>query len=155
MDLQLSGKNAVVIGGSRGIGRAIALGLAEEGANVAICARNEEALRDAESEIGGKGVRTLAVPCDAGDPPALARFLDATSNSSGVASGFLIGGTQNHYSFFASADWELIVPDYNYGFGVPTTLIVQLDVSGNEVLVGPSTPTKPLAPNTVNWSALG
>ena len=44
MDLGLTGKNAVVTGGSRGIGRAAALGLAAEGANVAICARGQEAL---------------------------------------------------------------------------------------------------------------
>ena len=39
MDLQLHGKRCVVLGGSRGIGRAIALGLATEGADVAVCAR--------------------------------------------------------------------------------------------------------------------
>ena len=41
MNLELEGHNCIVIGGSRGIGRAIALGLASEAANVAICARNE------------------------------------------------------------------------------------------------------------------
>ena len=42
MDLQLHGKRCVVLGGSRGIGRAIALGLAAEGADVAVCARGAE-----------------------------------------------------------------------------------------------------------------
>jgi len=48
MDLQLKGKNAIVTGGSKGIGRSIALNLAQEGANLAICARGEDALKKAD-----------------------------------------------------------------------------------------------------------
>ena len=76
MDLQLEGQNCIVIGGSRSIGRAIALGLASEGANVAICARNEEALREAELEISKRGVRAYAHVCDVADSAALAGFLE-------------------------------------------------------------------------------
>ncbi len=83
MDLQLSNRNCVVIGGSRGIGRSIALGLAAEGANVAICARNEDGLRVAEGEIAATGVRTYAHSCDAGDPAALTGFLDAAREALG------------------------------------------------------------------------
>lgn len=55
MDLHLRDKVAIVTGGSRGIGRAIALGLAGEGCHVAICARGEEALRQTEAELRGRG----------------------------------------------------------------------------------------------------
>ncbi|MDP6448469.1 MAG: SDR family NAD(P)-dependent oxidoreductase, partial [Pirellulaceae bacterium] len=48
---------AIVTGSSRGIGKAIALGLAAEGCHVAICARGEEALRQAAAEIEARGVR--------------------------------------------------------------------------------------------------
>ncbi|GAB4111815.1 MAG: hypothetical protein Kow00105_20360 [Phycisphaeraceae bacterium] len=80
---------------------------------------------------------------------ATAQYLDKDRNSTGVTSGFLMSGTQNGYSFFASADWEVLVPDYNHGLGANTTLILQIEVSGNEILVGPSTPNNPAAPNSV------
>ncbi len=80
---------------------------------------------------------------------ATAQYLDGTRNSTGRTYGFLISGSQNIYSFFASADWELFVPDYNLGSGATTTVILQLDVSGNEILVGDSTFGHPTAPNTV------
>ena len=51
MDLGLQNKAAVVTGASRGIGRAIALRLADEGAGVAICARGDVALREVEAEL--------------------------------------------------------------------------------------------------------
>jgi 3-oxoacyl-[acyl-carrier protein] reductase len=60
MDLGLKGKVAIVTGGSRGIGRAIALTLAAEGCNVAICARGEEKLRETEAELKAAGVNVYA-----------------------------------------------------------------------------------------------
>jgi 3-oxoacyl-[acyl-carrier protein] reductase len=78
MDLGLRGKCAVVTGASRGIGRSIALRLAEEGAGVAICARGEPALRKTESELRDRSVPVYAAVCDVGDPESLDGFLDAT-----------------------------------------------------------------------------
>ncbi len=64
MDLALANKAAIVTGGSRGIGRAIALALADEGCRVAVCARGEEALRQVEAELRARGVDALAVVAD-------------------------------------------------------------------------------------------
>jgi 3-oxoacyl-[acyl-carrier protein] reductase len=77
MDLGLRGKCAIVTGASRGIGRSIALRLAEEGACVAICARGEPALRETEAELRTRSVPVYAAVCDVGDPQALDGFLDA------------------------------------------------------------------------------
>jgi NAD(P)-dependent dehydrogenase (short-subunit alcohol dehydrogenase family) len=77
MDLGLRGKGAVVTGGSKGIGRAIALGLANEGAAVAICARGAEALRRAEQDLLGRGAKVWAAVCDVGDAVALNVFLES------------------------------------------------------------------------------
>lgn len=55
MDLQLAGKVALVTGSSRGIGKGIATRLVEEGAHVLFCARGEEALEAAVSEVSGPG----------------------------------------------------------------------------------------------------
>ena len=76
MDLGLGGRNVVVTGGSKGIGRATALAFADEGANVALCARNPEALEATAKEIEGRGVRVHAATCDVSDAAALEAFLE-------------------------------------------------------------------------------
>lgn len=69
MDLGIAGRVALVTAASRGLGRASALALAEAGARVAICARGEEALREAEHELAGH-TEVLAVVADVTHPEA-------------------------------------------------------------------------------------
>ncbi|HEV2363527.1 MAG TPA: SDR family oxidoreductase [Caulobacteraceae bacterium] len=71
MDLQLKGKNAVVLGGTRGIGRAIADTLAAEGANVAICARNADEVASAKAAFQKMGVKAVGGAVDITDGAAL------------------------------------------------------------------------------------
>lgn len=64
MDLHIEGRTALVTGSSRGIGRAVAVAMAREGANVAICARGEQELEDVADELRQLGAATLAMPVD-------------------------------------------------------------------------------------------
>ena len=83
MDLRLAGKRAVVTAASKGIGREIALGLAAEGAAVAICARGEADLRKTEAALRTDGVPVFAAVCDVGQPGAIETFLDAARDALG------------------------------------------------------------------------
>ena len=72
MDLGLKGKVAVISGGSVGIGLAVAQGLAAEGVNLVLAARQTERLREAAADVAQRfGVRTLPVACDVAAPRAL------------------------------------------------------------------------------------
>jgi len=75
MDLHLKGKNAVVLGGTRGIGRAIAETFANEGANVAICARNEDQIKEAVSALKAMGVKATGASVDITDSDALKAWI--------------------------------------------------------------------------------
>jgi gluconate 5-dehydrogenase len=64
----LSGRVAIVTGGSIGLGRQMAEGLAELGANLVLCSRKKERCEQAAEELNRLGVQTLAVACDVKNP---------------------------------------------------------------------------------------
>jgi NAD(P)-dependent dehydrogenase (short-subunit alcohol dehydrogenase family) len=76
--LDLTGKSAVVIGGTSGIGRAIALGLAGAGADVVPTSRRMEQVEAAAAEIESRGRRSLRVACDVSDRASLEKLLEAS-----------------------------------------------------------------------------
>ena len=75
--LDLSGRVAVVVGGTSGIGRALALGLAEAGAEVVACSRGADAVAKTAAEIESKGRKTLRVVADVTDRRSLEAARDA------------------------------------------------------------------------------
>jgi 3-oxoacyl-[acyl-carrier protein] reductase len=77
MDLGLKGKRVAVTGGSKGIGRAIALGFAAEGADVSICARKKEDVAAAVAALTAKGVKAFGQPLDVADGQALKAWIEA------------------------------------------------------------------------------
>jgi len=74
----LTGKTAVVVGGTSGIGLAMAVGLAEAGADVVASSRREEQVNEAAAQIEAKGRKTLRLTSDVGDRATLQRLHDET-----------------------------------------------------------------------------
>ena len=78
MDFGLEDKTVLVTGGSKGIGKGVALAFAREGARVAICARDEGPLEKTALEIKTLGAKVLAVPADVTDPGSAMRVIAET-----------------------------------------------------------------------------
>jgi 3-oxoacyl-[acyl-carrier protein] reductase len=83
MDLELRQKVAIVTGSSRGIGRAIALAFADEGARVVLCARGKDALDQTVAEVRARGAEALGVTADLREPDAPARVVAAAREAFG------------------------------------------------------------------------
>ena len=116
----LSGRTAVVTGGNGGIGRGIALGLAEAGASVGILARNEQKNQAVLAELRASGVPAFAMQLDVTDRAALKAAIDQTEerlgpidilvNNAGIA---IAGGALK----LARADWDRVIEtNLNSGF---------------------------------------
>ena len=109
MELGLSGKVALVTGSSRGIGRGIALALAEEGCNLVVTGRDEGALEEVAAAVRSKGARAASVTLDLCDPGAPAMLVETARREFGALD-ILVNnaGATKRGDFFAlsDADWQ-------------------------------------------------
>lgn len=116
--IELKGKNALVTGGSRGLGKATALALAKLGVNVAITGRNEDSLAVTLGEIAALGVKGLVLQCDATIESDVKSAVQNTVNAFGTID-ILINnaGTAAFGSVLdmESSQWEKIIQTNVFG----------------------------------------
>ena len=110
MDLGLHDKTALVTAASKGLGKTVALRLAQEGAHVAICARGEEHLTRTAAEIKAQtGRPALALPADVSDPTAADALVKATVERFGRIDILIAnagGPPPGQFLDLTPADWE-------------------------------------------------
>lgn len=113
MDLGLCDKTALVTASSRGLGKAVALRLAREGAHVAICARGEESLTRAADEIRrATGQRVLTIAADVSAPETADRLVETTLDAFGRLDVLVVnagGPPPGKFLDFTPEDWEDLV----------------------------------------------
>ena len=106
----LTGKVAIITGGYQGIGRGIAEGLAEAGAQVVICARSFDKCVEACGEIGKKGVKTLPVRCDITQKGEVETLVQKTVQEMGriniLVNNAGVGGSEKPILKMSDEDWD-------------------------------------------------
>jgi NAD(P)-dependent dehydrogenase (short-subunit alcohol dehydrogenase family) len=110
--LELDGKVAVVIGGTSGIGRTLARGLAEAGADVVPSARRLELVNAVAGEIESLGRRSLRVSCDVADRESLAKLLQASVQAFGKVDILVNAAGFNQRAptlDFPESDWDRLI----------------------------------------------
>ena len=112
MDLQLNGAKALITGGTKGIGRAIADALADEGCHVSICARNTEEIDAAVADLSAKGVTAFGQSVDVGDGDALKAWIDASAEALGgidiIVSNVSGGGAQGEDAWRRHLEYDML-----------------------------------------------
>jgi 3-oxoacyl-[acyl-carrier protein] reductase len=109
MDLGLSGRRAVVTGGSKGLGKAIAAELLAEGAEVVICSRNEAELEATAAELRKPGGTVIAFCCDVTDPSQVAAFIRESASSLGgidILVNNAGGARPGRFESLTDTDWQ-------------------------------------------------
>jgi 3-oxoacyl-[acyl-carrier protein] reductase len=112
MDLGLGGRRAVVTGGSKGLGRAIAAELLAEGAQVVICSRHEAELEATAAELRKDGGTVTALRCDVTDADQVTEFMAAAASALGGGGGIDVlvnnagGARPGRFESLTDTDWQ-------------------------------------------------
>jgi 3-oxoacyl-[acyl-carrier protein] reductase len=113
MTIDITGQRAIVAGGSRGIGRAIALAFAEAGAAVSICARGADQLAATREEIARYGGIAHSAVCDLSDAAAIPRYIEEAAVTLGgidilINNASAFGGSDDEAGWAASISVDLL-----------------------------------------------
>jgi len=149
MDLGLAGKNAVITGSTRGIGRAIANLLADEGTNLAICSRNQEEVDSAVAELSAKGVKVTGAVVDVADKASYQAWIASVGEELGGIDIFVPnvsagGGNMSEEGWEANFNIDLLGTTRGVEAAMPflekssaASIVVISSTAGVETFMGP------------------
>jgi len=135
MNIDLAGKRAIVAGGSRGIGRAIALAFAEAGAGVSVCARGADRLAATREEIARHGGTAHSAVCDLADAAAVPRYIEEAAGALGGID-ILVNNASGFGASDDEAGWAVSVSvDLMATVRAIRTALPHLEKSGSGVIL--------------------
>lgn len=150
MDLGLSGKNAIITGSTRGIGRAIANQLADEGVNLGICARNKEEVDAAVADLSAKGVKVTGSVVDVADKEAYQAWITSVGEELGGIDIFVPnvsagGGADGDDAWKANLDIDVLGTTRGIEAAMPFleksdagSIVIISSTAGVETFMGPT-----------------
>ncbi len=149
MDLGLSGKKALITGSTRGIGRAIANLLADEGADLAICSRNQEEVEAAVADLSAKGVKVTGSVVDVADKESYQAWIASAAEELGGIDIFVPnvsagGGNMTEEGWEANFNVDLLGTTRGIEAAMPflesseaASIVVISSTAGVETFMGP------------------
>lgn len=150
MDLGLSGKKALITGSTRGIGRAIANLLADEGADLAICSRNQEEVDSAIAELSAKGVKVTGSVVDVADKESYQAWIASAGEEMGGIDIFIPnvsagGGDMSEQGWLNNFNVDLLGTTRGVEAAMPfleksdaASIVVISSTAGVETFMGPA-----------------
>jgi len=150
MDLGLSGKKALITGSTRGIGRAIANLLADEGADLAICSRNQEEVDSAIAELSAKGVKVTGAVVDVADKESYQAWIASAGEEMGGIDIFIPnvsagGGDMSEQGWLNNFNVDLLGTTRGVEAAMPfleksdaASIVVISSTAGVETFMGPA-----------------
>jgi NAD(P)-dependent dehydrogenase (short-subunit alcohol dehydrogenase family) len=150
MDLGLSGKKALITGATRGIGRAIANLLADEGADLAICSRNQEEVDSAIADLSAKGVKVTGAVVDVADKESYQAWIASAGEEMGGIDIFVPnvsagGGDMSEQGWLNNFNVDLLGTTRGVEAAMPfleksdaASIVVISSTAGVETFMGPA-----------------
>jgi NAD(P)-dependent dehydrogenase (short-subunit alcohol dehydrogenase family) len=150
MDLGLSGKKALITGATRGIGRAIANLLADEGADLAICSRNQEEVDSAIADLSAKGVKVTGAVVDVADRESYQAWIASAGEEMGGIDIFVPnvsagGGDMSEQGWINNFNVDLLGTTRGVEAAMPfleksdaASIVVISSTAGVETFMGPA-----------------